>query len=82
MKKIILNRLYYNRSELDFSDETIKNLNFSYDEKTAENYSIATLPKSAQLPNCQRCRAQIMIAQIEDFNEDCINISCPYYTFR
>ena len=39
----------------------------SYDEKTVE---ITTLWKSAYFPNYQRYPSQILIAQIEEFNED------------
>ena len=31
----------------------------------------ATLPKSAYFPNYERYRSQILVAQIEDFNEGC-----------
>ena len=39
---------------------------------------IVTLPKIAQFSNYRRYRSQILIAQIEDFNEACIKISHLY----
>ena len=36
---------------------------------------IATVPKTAQFPSYQRYRFQILIAQIEDWNKDCIKVS-------
>ena len=44
---------------------------------------IATLSKSARFPNNQSYRSQILLAQIEYLNEDCIHIYVPiFYTFR
>ena len=40
---------------------------------------IAALRKSAQFQNYQRCRSQILIAQIEDLNENCVIISRLFY---
>ena len=45
----------------------------SYDEKTAEKYR-----------NCyvaEKQRSQILIAQIEYLNEDCVGISGPYLVY-
>ena len=39
----------------------------------------AMLPKSAQFPYYQRYRSKYLIAQIEDWNEDCVAI---FYTFQ
>ena len=50
----------------------------SYDEKWLKITEIATLLKSALFPNYQRYRSQILIAQIEDMNKDCVKISRPY----
>ena len=35
---------------------------------------IAPLPKSAQFQNYEIYRFQILLAEIEDFNEDCVQI--------
>ena len=42
-------------------------------EKLLKITEIATLPKSVQFPNYQRYRSQILIAQIEDMNKDCVD---------
>ena len=42
---------------------------------------IATLPKNEKFPNCQRYPSQILLAQIEDLNEDCVKISRPDLSF-
>ena len=42
---------------------------------------IATWPKTAYFPNYQRYRSQILIAQIQDLNEDCIKMSHPYVLY-
>ena len=36
---------------------------------------IATLPKNAYFPNYLRYLSQILTAQIEELNEDCVKIS-------
>ena len=43
-------------------------------EKLQKFTEIATLPKSALFPNYQIYRPQILIAQIENLNEDCDKI--------
>ena len=43
----------------------------SYDEKTAEN----------KLPNYQRYRSKILIAEIESLNKYFVNISRPYLLY-
>ena len=40
---------------------------------------MATLPKNVWFPNYHRYQFQILIAQIEDLNKDCVPI---FYTFR
>ena len=42
---------------------------------------IATLRKSPWLSNYQRYQFQILIAQIEDLNEDRVKISGPYLVY-
>ena len=44
----------------------------SYDEKLLKITEIATLLKIEMFLNYQRYRSQILIAQIEDLNEDCV----------
>ena len=55
----------------------------SYDENTTENDRncyVAENPIVSELP---KISSQILIAQIEDLNKDCVKISRPYpYTFR
>ena len=41
-----------------------------YNEKTAENYRNCYVVEKRKCPNYQRYRSQILIAQIEDLNED------------
>ena len=44
---------------------------------------IATLAKSTLFPNYERYQCHILIAQIDDMNEDCAKISSPnlvYFT--
>ena len=51
----------------------------SYDEKTDE---IATLRKSTLFPNYQRYQIQVLIAQIEDWNVDCVSILHSFREIR
>ena len=44
--------------------------------KNTENY---TVPKSAQFPNYQRCRPQVLLAQFQDFNQDCVKFYVPIF---
>ena len=69
---LIWNRVNSDRSELDHSDETIRIKNFPLSrqlwwKKLLKITEIATLPKSD--------RSKILIAQIEDLNEDDVQIS-------
>ena len=43
-----------------------------YDEKTVK------IAISALFPNYRRYRFQLLIAQVEDFNEECVKMSRPY----
>ena len=47
----------------------------SYDEKTAENY------RNSYVAEKPIVIAQILIAQIDDLNEDCVEISGPYLLY-
>ena len=78
---INLNKVYSDSAELDFY---IKPLEFkisisaeSYDKKSLKINEIATLPKMHSFED----RSQILIAQIEDLNEDCVKISRLYFLF-
>ena len=42
-----------------------------------KNTEIATLLKSVLFPNYQRYLSQILIAEIEDLNKDCVKTSRP-----
>ena len=42
---------------------------------------IARLPKSEQFSTCQRYLSQFLLAQIEDLNEDCVQISRSYLLY-
>ena len=48
-------------------------------KKTAENYRKCYIPEKPIV--FQRYRHQILIAQIEDLNEDCVKISGPYLLY-
>ena len=53
----------------------------SYDEKTAENYQnfyVAEKHICMYFPDYQRYRSQILIAHIEDLDQDCVKISRPH----
>ena len=47
-------------------------------KKLRKIIEIATLAKSALFPNYQRYRSEILLAQTEDLNEDCVKISHPF----
>ena len=53
----------------------------SYDEKTAKNYWNCYVDEKYIVHNYQRYRFQILIAQIEDLNEDCVKISLLYIIY-
>ena len=47
-------------------------------KKLLKSTEIATLLKNTLFLNHQSYRSQILIAEIEDFNEGCVKISRPY----
>ena len=69
--------VYSDRYELNFFDETIRIQNFYLSQKLwkklLEITEMTTLPKRALVPIYRRYRFQILIAQTEDFNADCVN---------
>ena len=44
----------------------------SYDEKTAENYLYCYVAEKRIVSKLSNYRSQILIAQFEDLNEDCV----------
>ena len=50
-------------------------------KKLLKIIEIATLPKTVLLQTNQRYRSQILIAQIEDWKRNCLNISLPYLSY-
>ena len=50
-------------------------------KRLLEITEIPTLPKSALSANNERCRSYILLAQIDDLNEDSFNILFPYLIY-
>ena len=73
------------RYELDLSDETIRIQNFYFNQKlgikTAENDRNDYVAKKRIVSKLSKTSIQILIAQIEDFNKDCVNISRRYLLY-
>ena len=49
----------------------------NYDGKTTENYRNHYVVEKRIVSKLSRYISQILIAQIIDLNEDCVEISCP-----
>ena len=47
----------------------------NFDEELLKMTEMATLSKSAWLPSYQRYLFQILLANIEDLNKDCVNFT-------
>ena len=77
--------IYSGRSELDLSDENIRFQNFRFSQKL-------WWKNCWKWPKVLRCRkvhsfqtinilSKIWIAQIQDLNEDCVKMLCPYLLY-
>ena len=81
---LIWDREYSDKSELDLYDETIRIKNFYssrklYDKKTADNYRNSYVAVKRIVSELSKIyRSQILKAQIEDLNEDCVKILRPH----
>ena len=50
----------------------------NYDKKLVKNGPICYIAKKYVVSNHQRYQSQILVALIEDLNQDCVKISSPY----